>query len=107
MAAQQDGFFAVLAEQRDRVAGFFEEDAGFDDAVVGDGDVARVVLVDGAVWVEDFAEQAVVRFVLAGGDVGADLVADVFELVAGRAVLLEDRLAALGVAVFQGRLIAG
>ncbi len=78
MAAEECGFDALLGAEGDGARGFGGEDAGFDDAIGGDRDVLGEAAVDGAVGVEDFAEEAFAGFILAGGEVGADLVSDAF-----------------------------
>ncbi len=78
MAAEERGFDALLGAEGDGARGFGGEDTGFDDAIVRDGGVLGESAVDGAVGVEDFAEEAFAGFILTGGEVGADLVADAF-----------------------------
>ena len=103
LAAEERGFEALLGTEGDRARSFGGEDAGFDEAIRGDGGVFGEAAIDGAVGVEDFAEQAFAGFILAGGEVRADLVADAFHQVARGAVFREDGFAALDVAFVNER----
>src|SRR5262249_18701654 len=99
--------FAVRADQGDAGASFARQYAGEGAAILGLGDIVDVACLDGAVRVENGDEQRFRRLIAERGQVRADGLADIAELVAGRTVLGEDLDAAAWIAFHRENAFIG
>src|SRR5262245_37540765 len=77
LAAKKRRLRTLLTHDCDGIASFFHKNSVFHDAVGGDGHVLGKLLVDRAIRIEDFAQEAVVRFILTGRNARADFRANI------------------------------
>ncbi len=87
----QDGVFRFLASsQRHARRGFDGQESTDRSARCGSHLVIDIPRIDFAAWIKNIDEQRFLGLVLEGGEqIRADLVASVFQTVAGRAILAE------------------
>src|SRR5262249_1932435 len=88
--AEEIVLFAISSDDRDRRARLALQKAADRDAGFGGGDVIDVARFDGLVRVENCDEQPLRRPVADRSEVGADLLSDAGELMAGGAVFFEE-----------------